>query len=70
MYGKHVNIPIETYTIINDRQCDFGKYVSLNYNYIGYVLEVNVRYYIKRVQSVIIIRCVQELRFQTCQNEL
>ena len=53
MYDKTIIKPIETDTIIKDSQHDFEIYVSLNYNYIDLVLEVNVRYYIKKVKSVI-----------------
>ena len=52
MYGETIIKPIETYTVIKDSQHDFGKYVSLVYNYIDSVLEVNGRYYIKKVKSV------------------
>ena len=52
MYGKTIVKPIETYTIIKYSQHDFEKYVSLNYNCIDSVLEVNGRYYIKEVKSV------------------
>ena len=52
MYGKTITKPIETYTIIKGSQHDFGKYVSLNYYYIGSVLEVNGRYYITEIKSV------------------
>ena len=52
MYGKTIFKPIETDTVINNSQHDFGKYVSLNNNYIDSVLEVNGRYCIKEVESV------------------
>ena len=37
MYGKTIIKPIETDTIIKCSQHDYGKYVSLNYNYIDSV---------------------------------
>ena len=52
MYGKTIIKPIETDTIIKDNEADFEKYVSYNYNYIDSVLEVNGRYFIKKVKSV------------------
>ena len=52
MYGKTVIKPIEPDTIIKYSQHDFETYVSLNHNYIDSVLEVNGRYYIKKVKSV------------------
>ena len=52
MYGKTISKPIETDTVITDSQHDFEKYVSLSYNYIDSVLEVNGRYYINKVKSV------------------
>ena len=52
MYGKTIMKPVETDTIIKYSRDDFEKYISLNYNYIDSVLEVNVRYYIKQVKSV------------------
>ena len=52
MYCKTIIKPIDTYTIVNDSQHDFEKYVSLNCTYIDSVLEVTGRYYIKKVKSV------------------
>ena len=52
MYGQTIIKPIETYTIIIYRQHDFEKYASSNYNYIDYVFEVNRRYYVKKIKSV------------------
>ena len=52
MYEKTIIKPIETYTITKDSQTDFEKYVSLNHNYVDSVLEVNGRYYIKKIASV------------------
>ena len=52
MYGKTIIKPVETDTIIKDNREDFEKYISYNYNYIDSVLEVNGRYYIKKVKSV------------------
>ena len=48
MYGKTIIKPVETDTIIKDNEVDFEKYVSLSYNYIDSVLEVNDRYFIKK----------------------
>ena len=52
MYGKTLIQPIETDIIIKDSRDDFEKYSSLNYNCIDGALEVNGRYYIKQVKSV------------------
>ena len=52
MYGKTITEPVETDTMIKDSKDDFGKYISLNYNYIDSVLEFNGRYYIKKIKSV------------------
>ena len=52
MYGKTIIKPIEPDTIIRYSQHDFEQYVSLNYNYIDSVLEVNGRYYIKNIKPV------------------
>ena len=52
MYGKPINKPIETYTIIKYSQHDSDKYVSLKYNRIDSVLEINGRYDIKNIKSV------------------
>ena len=43
MYGKTIIQPIETDTIIEGSQHDSEKHVSLSYNYIDSVLEVNGR---------------------------
>ena len=51
-YGKTIIKPIETDTVVKDSQEEFEEYISLNYNYIDSVLEVNGRYYIKKVKSV------------------
>ena len=52
MYGETITKPVETDTIIKYSKDDFEKYISLNYNHIDSVLEVNGRYYIKKVKSV------------------
>ena len=52
MYGKTMTKPIDTDNIIKYSQDDFEKDVSLNYNYIDSVLEINGRYYIKTVKPV------------------
>ena len=49
MYGKTIIKPIETYTVVKDNQNDFEKYMSYNYNYIEYVLNVDDICYIKKV---------------------
>ena len=43
MYGRTILKPVETDTIIKDSKDDFGKHISLNYNYIDSELEVNGR---------------------------
>ena len=52
MYGQTIIKPVDTDTIINYSRADFETQISLNYDYIDSVLEVNVRYYIKQVKSV------------------
>ena len=52
MYGKTIIKPVETDTIIKANRDDFEQQISYNYNYIDSVLEVNGRYYIKKVKSV------------------
>ena len=42
--------PVEYDTIIKYSRDDFEKYISLNYDFIDNVLEVNGRYYIKKVK--------------------
>ena len=42
--------PVEYDTIIKHSRDDFEKYISLNYDFIDNVLEVNGRYYIKKVK--------------------
>ena len=49
MYGKTIIKPVETYTIVKDDRDDFEKYISYNYNYIDSVIEVNGKFYIKKV---------------------
>ena len=53
MYGKTIIKPLETDTVVKDSQEEFEKYISLNCNYIDSGLEVNGRYYIKKVKSVL-----------------
>ena len=43
MYGKTIVKPVETDTIVKDNRDDFEKSISHNYNYIGSVIEVNVK---------------------------
>ena len=65
MYGKTILKPIATETIIRDGREDFEKYVSYNYNYIDSVVEVNDRYYIKRVKSV-----MEHFNYAPCGTEI
>ena len=44
MYGKTIIKPVETDTIVKYSRDDFEKYMSLNYDYVDGVLEVNGRY--------------------------
>ena len=53
MYGKTIIKPVETDTIVKDDRDDFEKYISYNYNYIDSVIEVNGKYYIKKVKSIL-----------------
>ena len=53
MYGKTVIKPIETDTIVKDNRADFEKYISYNYNYTDSVIEVNGKFYIKKVKSIL-----------------
>ena len=53
MYGKTIINPVETYTIVKDNRDDFEKYISYSYNYIGSVIEVNVKLYIKKDKSIL-----------------
>ena len=53
MYGKTIIKPVETDTIVKDNRGDFGKYISYNYNYIGSVIEVSGKFYIKKVKSIL-----------------
>ena len=48
MYGKTIMKPIETDTVVKGSQEEFETYISLNYNYIDSVLEVNGRSCIKK----------------------
>ena len=51
VHRKTIIKPIETDTVIKDSKDEFEKYVSLNHNYIDSVLEVNGRYYIKKLMN-------------------
>ena len=53
MYGKAITKPVETNTIVKDNRDDFEKHISYNYNYIDSVIEVNVKFYIKKVKSIL-----------------
>ena len=53
MYGKTIIKPVETDTIVKDSRDDFEKYISYNYSYIDSVSEVNGKFYIKKVKSIL-----------------
>ena len=53
MYGKTIIKAVETYTIANGNRDGFGKYFSYNYNYIDSVIEVNDKFYIKKVKPIL-----------------
>ena len=53
MYGKIIIKPVETYTIVKDNKNEFETYISLNYNYIDSVIEVNSKFYITKVKSIL-----------------
>ena len=53
MYGKTIIKPVETDTIVKDNRDDFERYISYNYNYIDSVIEVNGKFYIKKVKSIL-----------------
>ena len=44
---------METYTIVKDSRDDSEKYNSYNYSYIDSVIEVNGKYYIKKVKPIL-----------------
>ena len=48
MYGKTVIRPVEVDTVVNDNKCDSENCISLNYDHIDYVLEVNQQYYVNK----------------------
>ena len=48
MYDKTIIKPVETDTIVKDNKHYSEKYISLNYNYIDSVIEVNGKFYIKK----------------------
>ena len=72
MYGKTVIKPVGTDTIIKSNRNDFEKCISLSYNYIDSVLEVNGRYHIKKLNQVclILIMFIVGLKSYPCLNEL
>ena len=39
--------------LLKDNRDDFEKYISYNYNYIDSVIEVNGKFYIKKVKSIL-----------------
>ena len=53
MFGTTIIKPVETDTIVKDNKDDFEKYMSYNYNYIDSVIEVNGKFYIKKVKSIL-----------------
>ena len=53
MYGKTIIKPVETDTIVKDNRDDFEKYISYTYNNIDSVIEVNVKFYIKKAKSIL-----------------
>ena len=63
MYGKAIIKPVETDAIVKDNRDDFEKYISHDYNYIDSVIEVNGKFYIKKVMFIVVLKsCL-------CQNE-
>ena len=53
MYGKIIIKPVETDTIVTNNKEYFGKHISYNYNYIDSVIEVNGKFYMKKVKSIL-----------------
>ena len=53
MHGKTIIKPVATYTIVKDNRDDFEKCISYNYDYIDSVIEVNSKYYIKKVKPIL-----------------
>ena len=53
MYGKTIIKPNETDTITKDAREDVEQYMSYNYNYIDYVLEVKGRYHVNKFKSIL-----------------
>ena len=53
IYGKTIIKPVETDTIVKDKNDDFENCISYNYNYMGSVIEVNGKFYIKKVKSIL-----------------
>ena len=49
MYGKTIIKPVETNTSVKGNKDDFEKYISYNYNYIDSVIEINGKFYTKKV---------------------
>ena len=48
MYGRTINKPVETDTIVKGNRGDFEKYISYNHNYIDSVIEISGKSYIKK----------------------
>ena len=49
MYGEIIIKPVEADTIVKGNRDDFEKHISYNYNYIDSVIEVNGKFFIKKV---------------------
>ena len=49
IHGKIIIKPVETYTIVKDNRDDFEKYISYSYNYIDSIIDVNSKFYTKKV---------------------
>ena len=53
MYGKSILKPVETDTIVKDNRDEFEKHISYNYNYTDSVIQINGKFYIKKVINLI-----------------
>ena len=53
MYGKTIIKPVETDTIVKYNKHDSEKYISLDCTYIDSVIEVNSKFYIKKVKPIL-----------------
>ena len=70
MHGRTIIKPFDT--IIKYSRGDFGKCISLNHSYIDSVLEVNVRYYINKLNQLwlILIMFIVGLKPYQCVNKV